>query len=144
MLTLSGVSGPEAGFALATAGIGSAVVLNLVLASARGGLHPVLQMGLRLGVGVAVGLVAAALLVFSLARFLVTDDMEAAVSVLVAAAAFAVAEVIAKSGKACAMRRIGLQDEYSIVGYPDDLLHFYKMNGAGNDFVVVDNRDLSL
>jgi uncharacterized protein (TIRG00374 family) len=30
LLTLSGVSGPEAGFALATAGIGSAVVLNLV------------------------------------------------------------------------------------------------------------------
>lgn len=24
------------------------------------------------------------------------------------------------------------------------LLHFYKMNGAGNDFIVVDNRDLSL
>jgi diaminopimelate epimerase len=24
------------------------------------------------------------------------------------------------------------------------LLHFYKMNGAGNDFVVVDNRDLTL
>jgi diaminopimelate epimerase len=24
------------------------------------------------------------------------------------------------------------------------LLHFYKMNGAGNDYVVVDNRDLSL
>ncbi|MBB5352594.1 diaminopimelate epimerase [Haloferula luteola] len=24
------------------------------------------------------------------------------------------------------------------------LLHFYKMNGAGNDFVVVDNRDLAL
>lgn len=24
------------------------------------------------------------------------------------------------------------------------LLHFFKMNGAGNDFVVVDNRDLSL
>jgi diaminopimelate epimerase len=23
------------------------------------------------------------------------------------------------------------------------LLHFYKMNGAGNDFIVVDNRDLS-
>lgn len=24
------------------------------------------------------------------------------------------------------------------------MLHFYKMNGAGNDFIVVDNRDLSL
>ena len=24
------------------------------------------------------------------------------------------------------------------------LLHFYKMNGAGNDFIVVDNRDLEL
>lgn len=24
------------------------------------------------------------------------------------------------------------------------LLHFYKMNGAGNDFIIVDNRDLSL
>lgn len=24
------------------------------------------------------------------------------------------------------------------------LLHFYKMNGAGNDFIVIDNRDLSV
>ena len=31
LLTLSGVHGPDAGFALATAGIGSAVVLNLIL-----------------------------------------------------------------------------------------------------------------
>ncbi len=30
MLTLSGVSGPDAGFALATAGLGSAVVLNII------------------------------------------------------------------------------------------------------------------
>jgi putative heme transporter len=31
LLTLSGISGPDAGFALATAGIGSAVVLNIIL-----------------------------------------------------------------------------------------------------------------
>jgi uncharacterized protein (TIRG00374 family) len=31
LLTLSGVSGPDAGFALATVGLGSAVVLNLIL-----------------------------------------------------------------------------------------------------------------
>ena len=31
LLTLSGVQGPDAGFALATAGIGSAVMLNLIL-----------------------------------------------------------------------------------------------------------------
>ena len=24
------------------------------------------------------------------------------------------------------------------------LLPFYKMNGAGNDFIVIDNRDLSI
>ncbi|MGI9030777.1 MAG: lysylphosphatidylglycerol synthase transmembrane domain-containing protein [Ilumatobacteraceae bacterium] len=34
LLTLSGVSGPDAGFALATAGLGSAVVLNLIFWSA--------------------------------------------------------------------------------------------------------------
>ena len=31
LMTLSGVNGPDAGFALATAGLGSAVVLNLHL-----------------------------------------------------------------------------------------------------------------
>ncbi|MGA0231214.1 MAG: hypothetical protein ACO3L8_10575, partial [Ilumatobacteraceae bacterium] len=31
LMTLSGVSGPDAGFALATVGLGSAVVLNLIL-----------------------------------------------------------------------------------------------------------------
>ncbi len=24
------------------------------------------------------------------------------------------------------------------------LLHFFKMNGAGNDFIIIDNRDLSI
>lgn len=70
------------------------VVLNLVLASGRGGVHPVLQMSARLALGVLVGLVAAALLVFVMSRFLVTDNMEAAVALLFAVAAFAVADVL--------------------------------------------------
>jgi transketolase len=43
----------------------------------------------------------------------------------------AVADVIAGSGKGCVLRKLGLQDEFSIVGYPDDLLHFYKMDADG-------------
>ena len=43
----------------------------------------------------------------------------------------AVAEVIAESGKGCVLRKLGLQDEYSIVGYPEDLLHRYGLDGDG-------------
>jgi transketolase len=43
----------------------------------------------------------------------------------------AVADVIAASGKGCVFRKLGLQDEFSIVGYPDDLLHYYKMDADG-------------
>jgi transketolase len=43
----------------------------------------------------------------------------------------AVAEVIAASGKGCVLRRLGLQDEFSIVGYPEDLLHHYKIDADG-------------
>lgn len=70
------------------------VVLNLVLASERAGLHPVLQMGGRLALGVGIGVAAALLLVFVMSRFLVTDNMEAAVALLFAVAAFAAAEVV--------------------------------------------------
>lgn len=71
------------------------VVLNLVLASDRGGgVHPLLQMSARLALGVIVGLVAAALLGFVMSRFLVTENMEAAVALLFAVAAFGVAEVL--------------------------------------------------
>jgi NhaP-type Na+/H+ or K+/H+ antiporter len=70
------------------------VVLNLVLASERGGLHPLLQMFGRLGLGIAVGLVAAIVMVYVFSRFLVTDEMEAAVALLFAVAAFAAAEVM--------------------------------------------------
>ena len=40
LMTLSGVNGPDAGFALATAGLGSAVVLNLIFWIASDGLDP--------------------------------------------------------------------------------------------------------
>jgi transketolase len=43
----------------------------------------------------------------------------------------AVADVIATSGKGCVMRKLGLQDEFSIVGYPEDLLHRYKIDADG-------------
>ncbi len=43
----------------------------------------------------------------------------------------AVADVIARSGKGCAFRKLGYQDEFSIVGYPDDLLHRYKIDSDG-------------
>lgn len=43
----------------------------------------------------------------------------------------AVADVIAKSGKGCAFRTLGYQDEYSIVGYPEDLQHKYKIDADG-------------
>ncbi len=70
------------------------VVLNLVLASDRGGVHPVLQMLGRLGLGVTVGLLGAVVLVFVMSRFLVTDQMEAAVALLVAVLCFGTAEVL--------------------------------------------------
>ena len=43
----------------------------------------------------------------------------------------AVAEVIAASGKGCVLKKLGLQDEFSIVGYPEDLLHRYGLDGDG-------------
>lgn len=43
----------------------------------------------------------------------------------------AVADVIAASGKGCVLKKLGLDDEFSIVGYPDDLLNYYKMDADG-------------
>ncbi|MEM1333732.1 MAG: lysylphosphatidylglycerol synthase transmembrane domain-containing protein, partial [Actinomycetota bacterium] len=71
LLTLSGVRGPDAGFALATAGIGSAVVLNLIF-----------WLGLivsipRRGVNAAYGTAAlAGIIVIGIAAFLVIGIME--------------------------------------------------------------------
>ncbi len=71
LLTLSGIRGPDAGFALATAGIGSAVVLNLVF-----------WLGLivsvpRRGVNPAYGSAAlVGIIVIGIAAFLVIGIME--------------------------------------------------------------------
>jgi NhaP-type Na+/H+ or K+/H+ antiporter len=70
------------------------VMLNVVLAADRGGVHPLLQGLGRLGLGVVVGLVAAALFVFILSRFWVTINMEASLAVMFAVAAFAVADTL--------------------------------------------------
>ncbi|MCP4433962.1 MAG: hypothetical protein GY812_00485 [Actinomycetia bacterium] len=69
------------------------VVLNLVLASERLGLHPVMQMGGRLLLGVGVGAAFGILLVFLMSRFYISDSMEAAVALLFAVAAFTTAEL---------------------------------------------------
>ena len=42
-----------------------------------------------------------------------------------------VAAVIAESGKGCAFTKIGLQDEFSMVGYPEDLYSHYKLDSNG-------------
>jgi transketolase len=43
----------------------------------------------------------------------------------------AVAEVIVESGKGCAFKRVGIPDEYSIVGYPEDLYNHFKIDTEG-------------
>ena len=63
----------------------------------------------------------------------------------------AVADVIAESGVSCAFEKVGVPDEFSIVGYPEDLYSHYKLdaNGIidkvrelmGKDFEEDDNWD---
>jgi len=43
----------------------------------------------------------------------------------------AVASVIAKSGKACAFHKLGIQDEFGVIGYPEDLYARYKIDASG-------------
>lgn len=40
----------------------------------------------------------------------------------------AVAEVIAESGKGCAFEKVGIPDEFAIVGYPEDLYSHYGLD----------------
>lgn len=43
----------------------------------------------------------------------------------------AVASVVAGSGKACKFQKVGIPDEFSMLGMPDDILAHYKMDSAG-------------
>lgn len=43
----------------------------------------------------------------------------------------AVAEVMAESGKACAFRRLGIPDVFSIIGLHEDLMAYYKIDTNG-------------
>jgi transketolase len=43
----------------------------------------------------------------------------------------AVAEVIVESGKGCAFRKVGIRDEYAMVGIPEDLYAYYNMDADG-------------
>lgn len=72
----------------------SVVVLNLVLASGRAGTHPVWQGLARLSLGITVGVIAAAILVFALSRFWIPDNMEAAVAAMFAVISFTAAEAV--------------------------------------------------
>ncbi len=84
------------------------IALNFIVASDNHGVPLILQMGIRLGLGVLVGLVAGGLLVLVLARFLVTDQMEAAVALLFAVAAFSVAEMVLSEAGLFATVTMGL------------------------------------
>lgn len=63
----------------------------------------------------------------------------------------AVAEVVAEGGKACAFMKLGIPDEFSIIGLHEDIMAYYKIdtNGIvecarevmGRDFEVEENWD---
>lgn len=42
-----------------------------------------------------------------------------------------VAAVIAESGKGCAFTKLGVPDEYGVIGYPEDLYARYKLDASG-------------
>jgi len=43
----------------------------------------------------------------------------------------AVAEVVVESGKACAFRKLGLQDKFSAIGLHEDLMAMHELDAAG-------------
>ena len=85
----------------------------------------------RLGLGVAVGLLGAAVLVFVLNRFLLTDDMEAAVAVLVAVLCFGVAEVVLSEAGLFATVTLG------VVAANQRIVPTARINGFGETLEVL-------
>ena len=43
----------------------------------------------------------------------------------------AVADVIAASGKGCAFQKVGIPDEFTVIGYPEDIQNHYKFDTDG-------------
>jgi transketolase len=43
----------------------------------------------------------------------------------------AVADVIAESGKGCAFQKLGIPDEFTVIGYPEDLMNYYQIDTDG-------------
>ncbi|HOV75892.1 MAG TPA: transketolase C-terminal domain-containing protein [Candidatus Hydrogenedentes bacterium] len=43
----------------------------------------------------------------------------------------AVADVIAESGKGCAFQKVGIPDEFTVIGYPEDVHNYYKIDTDG-------------
>jgi NhaP-type Na+/H+ or K+/H+ antiporter len=84
------------------------VVLNLILAGGREGVHPVLQMLGRLGLGAAIGLAAAGLLILVMSNFLLTDNMEASVALMFAVLAFTTAELLLSEAGLVATLTVGV------------------------------------
>lgn len=50
----------------------------------------------------------------------------------------AVASVIAESGKGCAFTKLGIPDEYSLIGPPEDLYAKYKIDATGIEETVLE------
>lgn len=107
------------------------VTLNLILASERAGLHPIFQMGWRLTLGATIGAVAGLALVFVMSRFLVTDNMEAAVAILFATVAFAAAELIASEAGLFATVVLGM------IAANQNLVPTARISGFGETLEVL-------
>ena len=108
------------------------VTLNIVLT--RGGDVGLANGGGFLGrvvIGVGVGAIGAALLVFALSRFLLTDDMEAPAALLMAVLCFGVAEMISTEAGLFATVTLG------ILAANQRIVPTARISGFGETFEVL-------